>query len=176
MPRKVLDELIRRFGFPDDLFRDWETVDHDTDVFITTPEVASFTRVKPVRKGIRLARTFPHGVKPTTNAVQLLGRHATRNVIELDAAQAQAFIQGETVQSAECGMRNAESSHRFRRLRQLPICGNLCNLRLSSGECGMRSVEPGFVIVRHAGFTLGVGLYKPGSLKSQIPLSRRTHG
>jgi NOL1/NOP2/fmu family ribosome biogenesis protein len=145
MPRKTLDGLIRRFGFPAELFSEWQTVDHDEDVFVATPEVADFDRLKPVRKGIRIARVFAHGVKPTTNAMQVFGRHATRNVVTLTAEQAEAFIHGETIV-------------------------------LPAPETADPAIEDGYVIVRHAGFTLGVGLYKPGLLKSQVPLSRRTTG
>jgi NOL1/NOP2/fmu family ribosome biogenesis protein len=137
MSRRVLDDLTRRFGFPEGLFRNWALVDHVDDVFITTPDVEEFARIRPVRKGIRLARVFRHGIKPTTNAMQVFGRYATRNVVELNADQAGKFIQGESQEiTAE--------------------------------------VEDDFVIVRHESFTLGVGLYRAGLLKSQVPLSRRT--
>lgn len=137
MTRHLLTELSRRYGFPEGLFQDYALVEHDNDVFITTPEVAEFRTIKPVRKGLRLARTFPHGTKPTTNAMQLLGRYATRNVVDLHSAQALAFIQGQTLELAA-------------------------------------PAEPGFVIVRSGGFCLGVGLYRSGLLKSQVPRSRRT--
>jgi len=135
--KKVFQELTRRFGFPEDLFDDWELVEHEDDVFITTPEAYDFDRLKIVRKGIRLARVFAHGIKPTTNAVQVFGRHATRNVVDLDSQQVHRFVQGEELQL------------------EVPV-------------------EPGFLVVRHDGFAVGVGLYKQGVLKSQVPHSRRT--
>ena len=134
--KRLFDELQKRFGFPDDLFRNWALVDHEDDVFITTPEVEEFSLVKPVRKGIRFARVFRHGIKPTTNAMQVFGRHATRNTIALNQAQALLFVRGE----------------------EMAITA---------------SVEDDFVIVQHEGFTLGVGLYRHGVLKSQVPRSRR---
>jgi NOL1/NOP2/fmu family ribosome biogenesis protein len=137
--KRLFDELTRRFGFPERLFRDWALVDHEDDVFITTPEVEEFSRVRPVRKGIRLVRVFRHGIKPTTNAMQIFGRYATRNVIELTGEQASKFVQGEDLEIAA-------------------------------------DVNEDFVIVQHEGFTLGVGLYRHGILKSQVPLSRRTQG
>ena len=137
MARKIFDQLVARFGFPEALFRSCALVDHEDDVFMTTPEAEAFERIKVVRKGIRLVRVFVHGIKPTTNAMQLFGRYATRNVIDLDIVQAREFMQGTT-------------------------------LELSA------PVEEGFVIVRHDGFGLGVGLYRQGILRSQVPLSRRT--
>jgi NOL1/NOP2/fmu family ribosome biogenesis protein len=137
--RRLLDELVKRFGFPPGLFRTWALVAHEEDVFITTPEAEEFDRIKPVRKGLRLARIFPHGFKPTTNAMQVFGARATRNTVELTRDQAQSFVSGTAIALAA-------------------------------------QAEDGFVIVRHDGFTLGVGLYRHGQLKSQVPLSRRTHG
>lgn len=134
--KKLLAELIRRFGFPEHLFSEWALVSHNSDIFITTPEAAEFTTIKPVRKGIRLARCFPHSIKPTTNAMQLWGQYATRNVIPLDESQANSFIQGQELKL------NAEA-------------------------------EDGFVIVRYQEFTLGVGHYRQGILRSQVPRSRR---
>lgn len=134
--KKVFQELTRRFGFPEGLFDGWELVEHEDDVFITTREAYEFDRLKIVRKGIRLARVFAHGIKPTTNAMQVFGRYATRNVVDLDSQQARRFVQGE-------------------------------ELRLEA------AVEPGFVVVRHDGFAVGVGLYKQGMLKSQVPHSRQ---
>jgi NOL1/NOP2/fmu family ribosome biogenesis protein len=137
MAKKIFEQLVVRFGFPATLFRPYALVDHEDDMFVTTPEVEEFERVKVVRKGIRLVRVFAHGIKPTTNAMQLFGRYATRSVIDLDRRQAREFMQGTTLEL------NAP-------------------------------VEEGFVIVRHDGFGLGVGLYRQGILRSQVPLSRRT--
>jgi NOL1/NOP2/fmu family ribosome biogenesis protein len=44
--------------------------------------------------GITLLRTRQEHWKPTTNAVQRFGRHATRNVIEVSEGEAQAFVAG----------------------------------------------------------------------------------
>ena len=135
--KKVFLELTRRFGFPEEMFNRWAGVEHAEDVFIASPEAQEFDQLKVVRKGLRLARIFAHGVKPTTNAMQVFGRYAIRNVLDLDSQQAHRFVQGEELQLEA-------------------------------------AVEPGFVIVRHDGFAVGVGLYKQGVLKSQIPHSRRT--
>jgi NOL1/NOP2/fmu family ribosome biogenesis protein len=135
--KRVFQGLTRRFGFPEQMFDRWAAVEHVDDVFIASPEAQEFDRLKVVRKGIRLARVFAHGIKPTTNAMQVFGRYATRNVLDLDSQQAHRFVQGEELQLEA-------------------------------------AVESGFVVVRHDGFAVGVGLYKPGVLKSQVPHSRQT--
>lgn len=54
--------------------------------------------VRPMRRGMRLVRVFPHSVKPTTWAMQVLGRYATRNVIDVDERQAVALIGGANIE------------------------------------------------------------------------------
>jgi NOL1/NOP2/fmu family ribosome biogenesis protein len=140
--KKLIEEFRKRFGLPVNVFRAWALVEHNEDVFITTPEAASFDAIRPVRKGIRLARIFPHGFKPTTNAIQIFGRYATKNILDLSPDQARQFINGEILE-----LPFSESS---------------------------TTVTDGFVIIRCDGFALGVGFFKNGVLKSQVPHSRRT--
>lgn len=46
--------------------------------------------------GMTCLRTRGHDWKPTTNAVQRFGHHATSNVLEVDLAAAARFVAGET--------------------------------------------------------------------------------
>jgi NOL1/NOP2/fmu family ribosome biogenesis protein len=89
-----IDDIARRFGIPAEVLGRYSgLVDQDT-VFIGTPEVMKFDAVRPMRRGIRLSRIFPHSVKPTTFALQVLGRHATRNVVDVEDEQVKALING----------------------------------------------------------------------------------
>lgn len=45
--------------------------------------------------GMTCLRTGGHDWKPTTNAAQRFGRHATRNVIHLDGAATRRYVAGE---------------------------------------------------------------------------------
>ncbi len=92
--------LRNRFGLPEEWLQGLETVTEQATVFIGTPEVIRFNAVKPLRRGLRLCRIFPHSVKPTTFAMQLLGRKATANQIEVDEQQAKQLINGGTVETA----------------------------------------------------------------------------
>lgn len=92
--------------------------------------------------GIRLLRTHMRFPKLTTDAAMIFGRHATRNVIEVDADQAEAFMARETF---------APSSEQ-------------------TASC----TGTGYVIVRHDGIVLGVGLFhtKSGEVESHVPKVR----
>jgi NOL1/NOP2/fmu family ribosome biogenesis protein len=48
--------------------------------------------------GITFLRTRQEHWKPTTDAVQRFGRHATRNVVDLDDTDARAFAAGDTTE------------------------------------------------------------------------------
>lgn len=76
------------------MFDRFEVTEEQETVFAGTPEVMEFDAVRPMRRGMRLARIYPHSVKPTTFGMQVLGRHATRNAIELDDEQAKRLING----------------------------------------------------------------------------------
>ncbi|MEN9980047.1 MAG: hypothetical protein ABIK38_06885 [candidate division WOR-3 bacterium] len=95
-----VDFLRNRFSLPEEWLQGLETVTEQATVFIGTPEVIRFNAVKPLRRGLRLCRIFPHSVKPTTFAMQLLGRKATANQIEVDEQQAKQLINGGTVETA----------------------------------------------------------------------------
>ena len=87
-------DLCERFGIPRAVFAELATAVGQETVFVATPEVMGFEAVRPMRRGIRLCRLFPHSVKPTTWAMQVLGRHATRNCVDVSRKQAVELIGG----------------------------------------------------------------------------------
>jgi len=93
MNRRVR-ELRYRFGIPNDVFERLSALEEQETVFVGTPEVMKFDAVRPMRRGIRLARIYPYSVKPTTFGMQVLGGQATRNVVELTDEQAKLLING----------------------------------------------------------------------------------
>ncbi len=104
MNRRVR-ELSERFGIPADVFERLAAVEEQETVFVGTPEVMKFDAVRPMRRGIRLARIYPYSVKPTTFGMQVLGGQATKNVVELDDEQAKLLINGGSI-NIEAGADN----------------------------------------------------------------------
>jgi len=72
-------------------------VEDQETVFVGTREVMEFDAVRPMRRGIRLARIYPYSVKPTTFGMQVLGGQATRNVVDLTDEQAKLLINGGSI-------------------------------------------------------------------------------
>lgn len=93
MNRRVR-ELSERFGIPGEVFERLAAVEDQETVFVGTPEVMEFDAVRPMRRGIRLARIYPYSLKPTTFAMQVIGGQATRNVVDLGDEQAKLLING----------------------------------------------------------------------------------
>jgi NOL1/NOP2/fmu family ribosome biogenesis protein len=93
MNRRVR-ELCERFGIPFQVFESYATSEEQETVFVGTPEAMSFGAVRPMRRGIRLARVYPYSVKPTTFGMQVLGAQASRNRIDLSDEQAKLLING----------------------------------------------------------------------------------
>ncbi len=89
-----LREMSERFGIPAEEFERLSAIEEQETVFVGTPEVMKFDSVRPMRRGIRLARIYPYSVKPTTFGMQVLGGRATRNVVELTGEQAKLLING----------------------------------------------------------------------------------
>ncbi len=95
--RKVLEYLETRFGIPPEVFDTYTLLD-EGDIWVTSPEVPHLPIRTYKRRGIRLARVFKDGkVKLTTAGIQLFGRFATRNVVDLTAEEAMAYAEGKDV-------------------------------------------------------------------------------
>jgi len=95
---EALDWWDERFGVPPETFADhtlWEK--GAGKVWLFAGEATDPTEgVEGL--GMTFLRTRQEHWKPTTDAVQRFGRHATRNVIELDDAAARRFLAGEELE------------------------------------------------------------------------------
>lgn len=93
---KVLTFLKERFGIPLEVWERWTLVEAGGDFWLTTPEAASLEGRKLRRRGIRLVRAQKKGYwKLTTAAMHVLQPFFSRNVLEVGAKEAEAFIRGE---------------------------------------------------------------------------------
>jgi NOL1/NOP2/fmu family ribosome biogenesis protein len=91
----VVEFWTDRYGLPSDAFEGytfWEKGAGKVWAFAANlPAPADVEAL-----GMTFLRTGQEHWKPTTDAVQRFGRGATRNVIELDAAESRRFLAGET--------------------------------------------------------------------------------
>ncbi|NPV13886.1 hypothetical protein HPY86_03015 [candidate division WOR-3 bacterium] len=100
-----IDFLRLRFGLSANWLEGLELIKEQETIFAGTSEVMQFDRLKPLRRGIRLCRLFPHSVKPTTFAMQILGKSAQKNLIEVNDEQAKGLINGSSIE-IDAGVEN----------------------------------------------------------------------
>lgn len=92
----VLDWWENRYGVPADVFTDYTFWEKGAGslwaVSGTEPNPLAIETI-----GIRFIRARQKHWKPTTNAVQRFGHHATKNVIDLSKRQAACFFSGQDI-------------------------------------------------------------------------------
>ncbi|MDY6817644.1 MAG: hypothetical protein SVG88_03195 [Halobacteriales archaeon] len=90
----VLDWWTDRYGVPVSVFESFTFWEKGAGkLWVLRGDTASPTRIEAL--GMRILHTRQEHWKPTTNAVQRFGGHATHNVIELDRPAASRFVAGE---------------------------------------------------------------------------------
>lgn len=131
-----IKNLLKIYGLKLKDFKKYKFYEYKQDLWITTEEVLNFKNFRIHKRGIKIARRFLHGIKPTTAFAQLFGNLSKKNFVFIKDEDLKTFINGGTVK--------AELTPDYK-----------------------------FVIVKWKSYPIGIGLYKEGKVKSQIPGSRR---
>ena len=92
--REVLTFWEDRFGIPPEVFEPYTFWERGKGkVWVVRGDHPSPVGIEA--QGMTFLRTRQEHWKPTTDAIQRFGRHATRNVIELEPDEARRFVRGE---------------------------------------------------------------------------------
>lgn len=94
---EILGALETRFGWKQAIFDDFGFLQSSDKIWICSKECLEhdIKGLKIETIGLLFARQgFQRDVKPTTNIVQLFGKHTTTNVIELTDEQTYTFLHG----------------------------------------------------------------------------------
>jgi 16S rRNA C967 or C1407 C5-methylase (RsmB/RsmF family)/NOL1/NOP2/fmu family ribosome biogenesis protein len=89
--REVLAAIHKRYGLPDDAFEGLTFAHRGDHVQAIASDHYPPASPPPVAMGVPFLRAEARIPKPTTAAAFLIGRKATRNVVELDRAQRDAY-------------------------------------------------------------------------------------
>lgn len=92
MINRVLQYLEINFGIPQSVFRKYKFVVQKDKIFLTTKTVNTFNKLKPFRKGILFAQQLGKTIKISNSAIQIFGKYAKINTIELSSEQMQEFM------------------------------------------------------------------------------------
>jgi NOL1/NOP2/fmu family ribosome biogenesis protein len=101
--REILDYFSRRFGIPEKAFEGVCFLKGERKIWVVGdhPELERILQEMKVESaGIPLLRTKASGWKPTTAGLQFFGRHASRNVIDLEGDALRAFLNGESMEGS----------------------------------------------------------------------------
>ena len=98
--KEILDYFTGRFGIPEKAFDGFRFLMGERKIWVARehPELERIlNQLKVESAGIPLLRTKISMWKPTTAGLHLFGRHATRNVIDLDGDALLAFLKRENL-------------------------------------------------------------------------------
>jgi NOL1/NOP2/sun family putative RNA methylase len=91
----LLGLLARKFGVAQERFKSHAVFRGRDESYVSTREAFSFREVKVLRKGLEFAKVYDQEIKPDNDLIQLIGRHATRNRVEMKEYQVKKFMRGE---------------------------------------------------------------------------------
>ncbi len=132
MAEPILNKLENYFGIIADIFDKLETIKVDNEVHIGTNEVVTFKQLKVYRRGIKLAQVFTHSTKFTTGAIQLFGKFAQKNILQLSYSESMMFARGQEF-SPRSKPNNSENGFVIVKYKQFPIgIGNYKDGKLKS--------------------------------------------
>ena len=100
--REILDYFSRRFGIPEKVFEGVCFLKGERKIWVVRdhPELERILQEMKVESaGIPLLRTKASRWKPTSAGLQVFGRHATRNVLELGEENLPLFLGGKTLEA-----------------------------------------------------------------------------
>ena len=133
----MLSYVRERFGLDKSVLKGLALFKTQRKIYITTQDCLNdplFGRAETA--GLAFLR--PNKVlKPTTDFLQVFGKHATKNYVELSKEDAERFMRGEELDARE-------------------------------------ELNQGYIIIRYKGHILGCASFKEGTLKNQLPRSRRS--
>ncbi len=92
MINRILQYLEINFGIPQSVFRKYNFVVQQDKIFLTTKTVNTFNKLRPYRKGILFAQQLGKTIKISNSAIQIFGKYAKINTIELSSEQMQEFM------------------------------------------------------------------------------------
>jgi len=91
----VADLWGERFGIPPSAFAGFIFFRKANSVWAANEAI--LPRLSYEAIGMRIMNLKDRPWKPTTSALQVFGRHATRNLIHLDSANSRSFMEGKTL-------------------------------------------------------------------------------
>jgi NOL1/NOP2/sun family putative RNA methylase len=94
---KVIEKFCRRFDVAPDRFSGFAVFQSADEYSIASAAAYSFLEIKSVRKGLEVGKIYDNEIKPDNDFVQLFGRRAERNALEVKDWELKKFLRGENI-------------------------------------------------------------------------------
>ena len=93
--KELTKQLDERFGIPKESFNDYHFIENEEKFWICSLDTTTidFKNLRTEGIGMLFARKGLT-LKPTTNMIQLFGKFATKNIVELNEEQKTRFLSG----------------------------------------------------------------------------------
>ena len=161
-----------RFGIPEDVFSGYQFFRKAKSIWAISD--APLPRLSFESLGMRIMNIKDRPWKPTTCALQVFGKYATRNLVHLDEEQARLFLEGGTQVIGPDMKLDLEPESAFDPEPASDSASyQVFDLASDQASDPVSGPMPGYVVVFYRGEVLGCGLYSHGKLISQIPKERR---
>ncbi len=121
---KILGYLEERFGLHPDLFKDYRMyLASKGRIYLGPRSAPDMPKIATI--GLLIARVNG-SVKPSTNLLQVMGRHVTKNDVELTKEQALIFAKGQDVKLSPAQLIPLRDGYILMRYQTFPMgCGLL---------------------------------------------------
>ena len=94
--KNCLEYLKERFGIENSIFENFCFFEKNKEIWMANEQLCRFDIKNFVRKGVRIFRIFPKGIKITTVGIQLFGKYAKKNVYEIKSEEElKKYLRGE---------------------------------------------------------------------------------
>ncbi len=99
--KALLSHMEKKFGIPENVFKGYDFFSTRKKIYVCSKECARdefFTRSETA--GIAFVRPDKE-LKPTTDAIQIFGKFASKNIVEISEQQLKKVLRGEEIELSE---------------------------------------------------------------------------
>lgn len=97
MINTLIQQLENEFGIPKSIFQKYDFIVQKDKIYLMTKKVIAFNKIKSYRKGILFAQKLGKTWNLSDKAIQIFGKYATKNIVELNQEQIYEFMRSKKI-------------------------------------------------------------------------------
>ncbi|MEO0092115.1 MAG: hypothetical protein ABIK61_05360 [candidate division WOR-3 bacterium] len=95
MLNMLIQQLENEFGIAKSIFKKYDFIVQKDKIYLMTKRVRVFNKIKSYRKGILFAQKLGKTWNLSDKAIQIFGKYATKNIVELNQEQIYQFMRNQ---------------------------------------------------------------------------------